>query len=219
MMPARVLGRGLDTLDRRHGGLDRLLGRRNGGVDRRVLAVVGLVLALLLSGCGSGDNTSQNGFVGSESGLTRIDPASRKPAPVIFGPSLAGDKKVSTGNYRDKVVVINVWGSWCPPCRKEAPDLVAASRQLRSTAQFVGVNIRDSDQAPAQAYVRAFGVPYPSIYDPDGTALLPFAGDLPLSAIPSTLIIDPEGRIAARVIGTVTATTLVQLINDIAKGK
>lgn len=185
-----------------------------------VFIVLLLVVALLLSGCGSGDvNTSQNGFVGGEPGLTRIDPAKRKPAPQVSGQALAAGKKLSTGAYHGKVLVLNVWGSWCPPCRKEAPDLVAASKQTRSTAQFIGVNIRDSDPAPARAYVRAFDIPYPSIYDPDGTALLPFAGDLPLSAIPATLVIDTDGRIAARVIGTVTTTTLVQLINDIANGK
>ena len=81
---------------------------------------------------------------------------------------------MSTADYPGKVVVVNVWGSWRGPCRKEAPDLAAASQDSADVAQFIGLNIRDYDPAPARAFVRAFNVPYPSIYDPRGAELVKF---------------------------------------------
>jgi thiol-disulfide isomerase/thioredoxin len=157
---------------------------------------------------------SQTGFVSGES-VTLVPTDQRRPAPILAGSSLSGGGPVSTADYPGKVIVINVWGSWCAPCRKEAPDLGRASKQTADIAQFIGLNIRDYDRAPARAFIRAFAVPYPQIYDPNGEQLIKFA-DLPPSGIPSTLIIDPKGRIAARVIGTITETTLVQMIQGVA---
>jgi thiol-disulfide isomerase/thioredoxin len=197
----------------------RLTARGRRRVVRRcVLAVSAIVL---LAGCTAqtaGDEQtrtgSRTGFIGGQS-LTQLSPAKRRPAPVITGPALMGKSTLTTADYAGKVIVINVWGSWCAPCRKEASDLAAASQQTAAVAQFVGLDIRDYDKAPAQAFVRAFHVPYPSIYDPRGTQLVKFT-ELPPSAIPSTLIIDRKGRIAARVIGVISRTTLVQMINDMA---
>ena len=115
--------------------------------------------------------------------------------------------------------MINVWGSWCPPCRKEAPDLQAASVETKNVAQFVGITSKDYDPAPAEAFVRNFKITYPSIYDPTGKVLLAFAGELPPSAIPSTMIIDREGRLAVRVLSEVSKITLVDMINDVANGQ
>lgn len=177
--------------------------------------------AVLLAGCTAqtaGDEqtrtNSQTGFIGGQS-LTQLPPEKRRPAPVVAGPALTGDNTLTTAAYAGKVIVINVWGSWCAPCRKEAPDLGAASQETADVAQFVGLDIRDYDKAPAQAFVRAFHVPYPSIYDPRGTQLVKFT-ELPPSGIPSTLIIDRKGRIAVRVIGVISRGSLVQMINDIA---
>ena len=117
------------------------------------------------------------------------------------------------------VVVVNLWAMWCAPCRKEAPALEAAARRTAGRATFVGLNTRDLDQAPAQAFVRAFDITYPSVFDPDGRELLKFGTDLPPSAIPSTLVVDAQGRIAARVLGEVTEATLVGLVDDVAAGK
>ena len=114
-------------------------------------------------------------------------------------------------------MVVNVWGSWCAPCRAEAPELVEAQRELGDDVAFLGVNTRDLDVAPAQAFERAFGLTYPSIFDPDGRLLLGFA-QLPPKAIPSTVVIDAEGRVAARVLGTVDATTLGGIVSDVAAG-
>src|SRR4029453_14159003 len=122
-------------------------------------------------------------------------------------------------DYRGKVVVINVWGSWCPPCRKEAPDLQAARVETKKTAQFIGFTTKDYDPAPAEAFLRSFQITYPSIYDPTGKVLLAFAGQLPPSAIPSTMIIDRQGRLAVPVRRGGTKITLVDMINDVANGK
>lgn len=187
------------------------------------LRMAGAVAAGLLafSGCttqtGAGDqtsSTSQTGFIGGQS-LQQVPTADRRPAPVAAGPALAGDRTVSTADYPGKVVVINVWGSWCGPCRKEAPDLASASRETARKAQFIGIDVRDYSPAPGRAFVRAFKVPYPQIYDPEGTQLIKFT-ELPPTGIPSTLFIDKHGRIAARAVGTITRTTLVQMINDLA---
>ena len=176
---------------------------------------------LALSGCaaptGAGDQkdgTSQTGFVGGQS-LQQVPTADRRPAPVAAGPDLSGDRTVSTADYPGKVVVINVWGSWCGPCRKEAPDLASASRQTAKKAQFIGIDVRDYSPAPGRAFIRAFKVPYPQIYDPQGAQVVKFT-ELPPTGIPSTLFIDKQGRIAARVVGTISRTTLVQMITDLA---
>jgi thiol-disulfide isomerase/thioredoxin len=193
-------------------------------VGRRAGLILIAVLLAALAGCTTqtaGDEKtrtgSQTGFIGGQS-LTQVAVAERRPAPVATGPALTGEGTVSTADYLGKVVVINVWGSWCAPCRKEAPDLAAASKENADIAQFVGLNIRDYDPAPARAFVRAFKVPYPSIYDPRGAQLVKFT-DLPPSGIPSSLIIDRKGRIAARVVGTISKTTLTQMIVDIAAEK
>jgi thiol-disulfide isomerase/thioredoxin len=176
-----------------------------------------LLVALLLAGCGTAP-AGANGFVAGDGTLTVL-PADRRPAaPVIEGTTLAGEAWLS--DLADgKVLVYNVWGSWCAPCRAEAPVLVAASRRTAGTAVFVGLNTRDLDKAAPQAFLRTFEVPYVNLYDPDGALLLKFSGQLPASAIPSTLLIDTKGRVAARIIGEVTEATLVDVITDLAAGK
>jgi len=186
-------------------------------------AIALTLLALLLSACstaGAQPSSGGNGYVGTGKGsLTRVPPASRVKAPVAAGTLLGSNTTVSTASYQGKVVVLNVWGSWCPPCRQEAPALQQASVQTARVARFLGINSRDSDPATAQAFVRAKGVTYPSIYDPDGQVLLHFSGTLPLSTFPSTLILDRQGRVAARISGPITKITLVDLVDDVAAGR
>ena len=162
-------------------------------------------------------NAAGDGYIGGNS-LTLVPPDERKSAPVAEGKSLDGDQ-ISTDGYPSKVVVINVWGSWCGPCRAEADDLAEASRETADIAAFVGINVRDAQPEQAQAFARAFKVPYPSIFDPDARQLLKFSGTLPASGIPSTLVIDTDGRIAARIVGEVSKTTLVTLVQDTEQGR
>jgi len=184
-----------------------------------------LVAMLILASCartGADEQTRSAGQVGYPDvprNLTRVPPDQRKELPTVSGLALGSNQTISTQDYRGKVVVINVWGSWCSPCRKEAPDLQAASVETKDIAQFVGITSKDYDPAPAEAFVRSFKITYPSIYDPTGKVLLAFAGELPPSAIPSTMIIDRQGRLAVRVLSEVSKITLVDMINDVADGQ
>jgi thiol-disulfide isomerase/thioredoxin len=185
-------------------------------------ALAALLILASCAGTGADEQTRSAGQVGYPEvprNLTRVVPDQRKEVPTVSGPALGSNQTISTQDYRGKVVVINVWGSWCPPCRKEAPDLQHASVETKDVAQFVGITSKDYDPAPAEAFVRSFKITYPSIYDPTGKVLLAFAGDLPPSAIPSTLIIDRQGRLAVRVLSEVSKITLVDMINDVADGR
>jgi thiol-disulfide isomerase/thioredoxin len=189
---------------------------------RIALALVATMMLVSCTRTGADEQTQSAGQVGYPTvprNLTRIPPDQRQELPTVSGPALGSNQTISTRDYRGKVVVINVWGSWCPPCRKEAPDLQAASVETTGVAQFVGITSKDYDPAPAEAFVRSFKITYPSIYDPTGKVLLAFAGELPPSAIPSTMIIDREGRLAVRVLSEVSKITLVDMINDVANGQ
>ncbi|MDN5761235.1 MAG: TlpA family protein disulfide reductase [Microlunatus sp.] len=199
-------------------------------VRPRIGAVLAALLATLtlfvVAGCSSvaADEPTRTGnsegYVGVEKSVTLIPPDKRQSAPPISGERLGGDgKTIDIAALGGKVVVLNVWGSWCGPCRAEAPALQQASEQTAGVAQFVGLNTKDHDQGPAEAFNRAFGITYPSIWDPTGSILVSLSDTLPPKGIPSTLIIDREGRVAARIVGTVTETTLVDLITDVAAGR
>ena len=123
-------------------------------------------------------------------------------------------------DFQGKVVVINVWGSWCPPCRSEADDLAVAAKQLQPQGVvFLGINTRDNSADTALAFQRSHAVPYPSIFDPGGSLLGAFHRTLSPKAIPSTVVIDAQGRVAASVIGELTsARTLIDLVHDVSRG-
>lgn len=191
---------------------------------RLIAATAALLGALLvLAGCGTGSSgvtrpsgLATDGVTGNAVNL--YAPNGRKHAPTAEGPELAGDGTVSTANHPGKVVVINVWASWCAPCRKEAPGLAAASSTTEGKAQFVGLNIRDQ-LAAAQAFERTFKIPYPSIQDPDAAQLMKFSGVMAVNAIPTTLVVDARGGLAAQITGPVDEKTLVQIITDVAEAR
>ena len=177
-----------------------------------------LLASVALTGCSNDVGSSGDaGFVAGKGAITRLPLAERKAPGDVSGKTLDG-KPISLGDYRGKTVVVNVWGSWCAPCRAEAPALVAASKELaRKGVVFLGINSRDLDRSAAQAFTRRFDVPYPSIYDQQGKTLLAFRGTLSPNAIPSTVVVDDRGRVAASVIGEVTKTTLVDLVHDVRR--
>jgi thiol-disulfide isomerase/thioredoxin len=178
-----------------------------------------VVAALALAGCG-GDGrvepAAQAGFVQGGGVVTVIDRAEREPAPAFSGPTLDGGAFDLADQVGD-VVVLNVWGSWCAPCRAEAPAFAAVAEQTADDGVvFVGVNTRDTETA-AKAFEAEFGVPYPSVVDSDGRRLLAFRDTLPPAAIPSTLVVDRDGNMAARVIGPITETSLRDLVTEVAE--
>ena len=124
---------------------------------------------------------------------------------------------LSDTDLRGTVTVLNVWGSWCGPCRAEAPELVRAAERLGPRAQFFGINVRDSPDA-ARAFERAFDIPYASVRpDDSAAALLAFRGVLTAVAVPSTVVVDANGDVAARVVGQVDASTLIGLVEDASR--
>lgn len=181
----------------------------------RLLAALAAAL-LLLTACspdeGEGAAGGTIGFVGGDGTFTIVPADQRVEAPVLEGQTLAGDD-LSTTEFQGKPLVINVWGSWCAPCRAEAPELVKAKEELGDDVSFLGINTRDTPAA-AQAFERSFDITWPSLNDPDGMLLLEFA-QLPPKAIPSTVVLDEQGRVAARVLGEVSASTLRGILEDV----
>jgi thiol-disulfide isomerase/thioredoxin len=162
--------------------------------------------------------TGDTGFVTGDGSVTEVPAADRGDAVLLTGPAVEG-ADLDLADYRGKPVVVVVWGSWCTPCRAEAPDVVAAAQELGGRAQFVGINIRDPSTDQASSFVRRFEVPYPSYYSPDGRALLAFQGTLTPNSIPSFVVLDGEGRVAASIIGRLpSTTTLVEVVEDVAAG-
>ena len=200
------------------------------GMLRKLGLALAITAVFVLPACSDDPNpsrpgigsTPEAGFVGGDGTISLIAADDRVAAPALAGTTVDG-KPYDLADDKGKVIVVNVWGSWCPPCRKEAPQLVQAHERLTAggkTAEvaFVGIDTRDPSRAAAQAYQRRFDVPYPSVYDPSGTLLLGFADSLPPSAIPSTLVIDARGRVAARVLGGITAATLEDLVQQVRDG-
>lgn len=156
--------------------------------------------------------SSQDGL-DVKSGLDLYPPDQRVPLPKVEGTTLDG-KPMALSELTGKVVVINVWGSWCGPCRVETPDLVrVANETAKRGVRFVGIDTRDT-LAGARAFLRAFHVPYPSLNDPQGQVLLASKDVVPISVVPTTVVVDRDGQVAARVIGPVTYTTLKGLLDD-----
>jgi thiol-disulfide isomerase/thioredoxin len=189
-------------------------------LHRPVLTAAVALAALTATGCAGGaigaDTPVSSGknFVGSSYESTVFRAGHRPQAPAVSGTTVTGSE-LSLAAYRGDVVVLNFWGSWCAPCRAEAPALdTLASELQRRGVRFVGIDIRDEPDA-AQAFMQDFRISYPSISDPADDIALEFRATDPPSAIPSTIIIDRTGRIAARIIGPVTYSTLKALLTPI----
>jgi thiol-disulfide isomerase/thioredoxin len=184
---------------------------------RRALrhVVSGVLLMGALTACGGvGTEGSTGGYVSANHAITVVKPRDRVKAPILAGGDLEG-RPMTTADLPGRTLVVNVWGSWCPPCRKEAPALAQVARRYADRdVSFVGLLVRDKPAA-ALAFTRKQQTPYPTIVDSSGRLQLGFAGSLPSRAIPTTWIIDDRGRVAARVMDDVTASTLADLIDDV----
>ncbi|MDI3343041.1 TlpA disulfide reductase family protein [Streptomyces sp. AJ-1] len=192
---------------------------------RLSLTASAAVAALLLTACGEGNGgTTQSGsganYVAGKDGIATVDKGERKDAPAIGGETLDG-ATFDLADHKGKVVVVNVWGSWCAPCRAEAPNLVKVAKDTADQGvQFVGINTRDSNKGPAIAFEKDYEVGYPSLYDPQGKQILRFPrGSLSPQAIPSTVVIDRDGKIAARTLQAVSEKQLRAMIDPVLAEK
>lgn len=166
-------------------------------MNRRFALIVATAAALTLSGC-SDTVPAGTTFVFVSPGGERefsYPPAQRLPIRELSGPAVSDGETISTADHLGKVVVLNIWGSWCAPCRLEAKDLQAVNETFRDDdVQFMGINVKDNDGAAAD-FEESFGITYPSISDPGMRTLLSIEG-FPTGSIPSTIILDKQGRIA-----------------------
>jgi thiol-disulfide isomerase/thioredoxin len=188
-------------------------------MDRRRL--LGLVAALvtaacLSAACGGTDAVSQdvngsNGYQVGDDHTAWIAPGDRAAVGAVHGTLLDG-RTFDLARWRGHVVVVNFWGSWCAPCRDEASGLQQVYRDdAGKGVEFLGVDIRDS-RASAQTFDRANRVTYPSVFDPSNLVALDFRG-VPPNATPTTIVLDRQGRIAARHSGSIIYTTLRDLVD------
>jgi thiol-disulfide isomerase/thioredoxin len=186
---------------------------------RPALLSAALAAVLALTGC-SGESATADGPTtpqlkivdAGENGLIAV--GDRPPAPQLSGTTLEGEP-LDVADYRGKVVVLNFWASWCPPCRAEAPNLVEVAQATKASGvEFIGVNVKNA-RDEALAFERKQGVPYPSLHDQPGILLTRFRTLVP-QVPPTTLILDRQGRIAGRFIGGVTTRELMRPVQALA---
>ena len=182
-------------------------------IPKKLALSSAIISVIFLSGCGGGGSSSTaENFVAGNGVVTFMKPADRKPAPDISGKTLDGT------NYKQvpgRIVILNVWASWCAPCRAEAPALVSLS-EIYPEVSFVGLLTRDN-LSTARAFVKRFKVSYPTLIDE--SILINFRNSLVANAIPTTLVIDANGKVAARISGQITTAALTDLINRVGAGK
>lgn len=181
-----------------------------------------LVVVLLAIGAGAlwrlseGASTIAANPDEAQTGLTLYEAGAGIDLPEVQGRTTEGES-LSLADLRGNVLVLNVWGSWCGPCRAEAPELAEISAEtVDQGVRFIGIDVRDNPAA-ARAFEREFGITYPSFDDQDGQVLASFAGVVPVSAVPSTIVVDRSGVIRASIVGKVDPRTLRGLINDLRR--
>lgn len=177
------------------------------------------MLAATLTACSTTKTAGQASLPGAAKNSTAHYPAAkdRISAPDVSGTTLTG-QHLDIARWSGDVIVINVWGSWCGPCRKEAPQLARLAKDTASLGvHFLGVDIRDSKDA-ARGFERDYGIGYPSLYDPDSRSMLGFKGLAP-RAVPTTYVLDRDRKVAAYSIGPLTYREFLPIIQGIAAQK
>lgn len=165
----------------------------------RWVMLLGLAV-LTLAGCSTGNDATVYGgsfTFTSPGGKTEFTyaAADRKEIGGLSGPDLTGKSTVDVASYKGKVVVLNFWGSWCAPCRDEAPGLQASSEKYQASGvQFVGIDVKDTESG-ALGFIADKQLTYPSIFDPGMRTMLSVRG-LPTGSLPVTLVLDRQGRVA-----------------------
>lgn len=179
---------------------------------------------VLLAGCGTGKNAvdqdSTYTFV-SPGGKSEIfyDLAQRHPLPDLSGDNLDHPgQQIRLSDYPGQVIVLNIWGSWCAPCRAESPELQQVANQTAASGvRFIGIDVRDVRSA-AQDFRSDYQITYPSIFDPPARSLLALRG-YPRSVVPSTIVLDRHHRVAAVYLHALTAADLLPEVQKVAADK
>jgi peroxiredoxin len=187
------------------------------------LAAVSALCVVALTACtGSGPSSggSGSGFISGTGEISTVKPAKRPLMPKLSGSTVDG-KHLDLASYRGHVIVINVWGSWCTSCRSEAAALEAVAKQTeKEGVRFVGIDTQDARRPQSRRFEQSHGITYPSLFDPSGELVLRFPnGVLNPDAIPSTVIVDREGRIAVRALKPLQAGELRDAIDPIVAEK
>jgi thiol-disulfide isomerase/thioredoxin len=178
------------------------------------VAAAVLLSATACNGFGGLEGTGDKGYITKDGVVATVAVDQRGDEISYQGEDLAGDA-LAIEDFRGTPVVVAVWGSWCSPCRKEAPWVAGAAEELGDSVQFVGIDLRDASTAQGLAFERSFGFEFPSLYEPDGQAMLAFPGVLGVRSIPSFVVLDTEGRVAASIIGQLPSQ---QTLVDLAEG-
>ncbi|MET8944593.1 TlpA disulfide reductase family protein [Streptomyces sp. NPDC004542] len=191
--------------------------------SRLLLAASAAAAAVTLSACGAGGVSGGGGntnFVTGNNGIDTAAKGHRDAAPDLSGKTIDG-KTLDVADYKGKVVVVNIWGSWCGPCRAEGKYFAKVSKEYQDKGvQFVGINTRDSSTTPAVAFEKDRGITYPSLYDPTGKLMLRFKkGTLNPQLVPTTLILDRDGKIAARALQALSEESLLKMIKPVLAEK
>ncbi|MFE6779017.1 TlpA family protein disulfide reductase [Streptomyces sp. NPDC057702] len=197
----------------------RVRSRRSAPASVAGLVAGALAATVALTGCGGGGSSGKATFTRNGSSVVEtVAKADRKPAPDIAGAALDGDR-ITLADYRGKVVAINLWASWCPPCRAETPSLVKVAAETRDDVVFIGLN-SDHEKSQGTRFEKELGVRYPSWHDPAGKLALHFPkGSFNPQGIPSTLFIDRDGKIAARALSPVSEDDLREALKPLVAEK
>ncbi len=181
---------------------------------RIATAVVVAAVLVLVTGCTESSNLSDaadQSYVSGDGTVSEFA-AENRGEPIEFTGQTDTEETVTAEQYRGQVVVVNFWYAACPPCRKEAPWLEELSQQFGPDGvQFLGVNVRDG-RATAQTFATSFGITYPSVIDTDGALTLAFTGLASPTAVPTTIVLDQQGRPASRIVGLIDKSVLEALI-------
>ncbi|WP_240974691.1 TlpA family protein disulfide reductase [Crystallibacter degradans] len=188
-------------------------------LSRRQAAAAAVLASLLISGCAVEDplaekvNAGTNSYVAGDGSVAEYA-AEIRGDTVRFSGQLFDGTTAANDDWAGQVTVLNVWYAACAPCRVEAPDLSALHAEFEPQGvKFYGINTRD--EAPtAAAFERSFGIEYPSFKDKNGQILLALTDYVPPQAVPTTLVLDKEGRVAARILGIAEKSTLKAIIED-----
>jgi thiol-disulfide isomerase/thioredoxin len=178
-----------------------------------------LLGAVLLAGCSTGadavdvNNGGEFRFVEATPSGEVIPEDERAAAPEFSGTLLGTGEDFASSNLAGQIGVLNFWGSWCGPCRVETPEFSEVAAELADDGvQFLGINVKETDEQFALAFIERYAIHFPSLYDPRGEVALAFR-DYPANAVPSTIMLDTEGRVAAVYTGAVTQEDLRRVLD------